>query len=69
VALISPLGSGWAFRLANIWPRSNDPDPALVKEDFTPIRSSSETKINHLNNDWVLKSRRTNEELGKALPF
>jgi putative salt-induced outer membrane protein YdiY len=38
-ALISPLGSGWALRLANIWQRNSDPDPGLVRDDFTTILS------------------------------
>jgi len=38
-ALISPLGSGWALRLANIWLRNSDPSPGLVKDDFTTILS------------------------------
>jgi putative salt-induced outer membrane protein YdiY len=38
-ALISPLGSGWALRLANIWQRNSDPDPGLDKDDFTTILS------------------------------
>jgi putative salt-induced outer membrane protein YdiY len=38
-ALISPLGSGWALRLANIWLRNSDPNPGLVKDDFTTILS------------------------------
>jgi hypothetical protein len=37
--LISPLGSGWALRLANNWQRSCDPEPGLVKDDFTTILS------------------------------
>jgi hypothetical protein len=39
MALISPPGSGWALRLANIWQRISDPDLALVKDDFTTILS------------------------------
>ncbi len=38
-ALISPLGAGWALRLANIWLRNSDPDPKFVKDDFTTILS------------------------------
>jgi putative salt-induced outer membrane protein YdiY len=36
-ALISPLGSGWALRLANIWDRDSDPPPGFDKDDFTTI--------------------------------
>jgi hypothetical protein len=36
-ALISPLGSGWALRLANIWDRDSDPPPGFEKDDFTTI--------------------------------
>ena len=38
-AFISPLGSGWALRLANIWQRNSDPAPGFVKDDFTSILS------------------------------
>ncbi len=33
-ALISPLGSGWALRLANVWDRDNNPPPGVIKDDF-----------------------------------
>ena len=36
-ALISPLGSGWALRLANIWDRDSDPPAGFDKDDFTTI--------------------------------
>jgi putative salt-induced outer membrane protein YdiY len=36
-ALISPLGSGWALRLANIWERNSDPQPGFDKDDFTTL--------------------------------
>ena len=36
-ALISPLGSGWALRLANIWERNSDPAPGIKIDDFTWI--------------------------------
>jgi putative salt-induced outer membrane protein YdiY len=38
-ALISPLGSGWALRLAEIWQRNSDPDPGIEKDDNTWILS------------------------------
>jgi putative salt-induced outer membrane protein YdiY len=38
-ALISPLGSGWALRLSNIWQRNSDPAPGLVDDDLTTILS------------------------------
>lgn len=34
-ALSSPLGSGWALRLANVWERNSDPPPGILKDDFT----------------------------------
>lgn len=34
-ALTSPLGSGWALRLANIWERNSDPPQGKDKDDFT----------------------------------
>jgi putative salt-induced outer membrane protein YdiY len=36
-ALISPLGSGWALRLANIWERNSDPPANTKKDDNTWI--------------------------------
>lgn len=36
-ALISPLGSGWALRLANIWDRDSNPPPGFNSNDFTTI--------------------------------
>ncbi len=38
-ALISPLGSGWALRLAEIWQRNSDPYPGIKKDDNTWILS------------------------------
>jgi putative salt-induced outer membrane protein YdiY len=34
-ALTSPLGAGWALRLANIWERDSDPSPGILKDDLT----------------------------------
>jgi len=36
-ALISPLGSGWALRLADIWERNSDPPSNIKKDDNTLI--------------------------------
>lgn len=36
-SLISPLGSGWALRLSNIWDRDSDPAADTKKDDFTTI--------------------------------
>ena len=38
-ALTSPLGAGWALRLANIWDRDSDPAPGILKDDLTWILS------------------------------
>lgn len=36
-ALTSPVGAGWALRLANIWERDSDPSPGILKDDLTWI--------------------------------
>jgi len=36
-ALTSPLGAGWALRLANIWERDSDPSSGFKKDDSTWI--------------------------------
>ena len=38
-ALTSPLGAGWALRLANIWDRDSDPAPGILKDDLAWILS------------------------------
>ncbi len=38
-ALTSPLGAGWALRLANIWERDSDPSPGILKDDLTWLLS------------------------------
>jgi putative salt-induced outer membrane protein YdiY len=36
-ALVTDIGSNWAFRLGNIWERNSNPGPDLKKDDFTWI--------------------------------
>ena len=36
-ALVTDIGSNWAFRLGNIWERNSNPGPDVKKDDFTWI--------------------------------
>jgi putative salt-induced outer membrane protein YdiY len=36
-ALVTDIGSNWAFRLSNIWEQNSNPGPTLEKDDFTWI--------------------------------